>query len=74
MKDTIKRAFSRPIQMSCNVVVAISAAYLLPDSATTMQWLAYIFIWVSLLFYGLDNYKEGFDRGLNFMNALEGKP
>jgi hypothetical protein len=74
MIDTIKRVLSRPIQMSCNVATAISAAYLLPDSATTIQWLAYIFIWVSLLFYGLDNYKEGFDRGVKLMVVLEGKP
>ena len=73
MKDTIKRAFSRPIQMSCNVVTAICAAYLLPDNANTMQWLAYMFIWVSLLAHGLDNYTEGWDRGVKTMDALEGK-
>ena len=74
MNSTIKRAFSRPIQMSCNVVTAISAAYLLPTDATALQWTAYLFIWVSLLVYGFDTYSEGLDRGVNIMQALDGKP
>lgn len=71
MKDTLRRAFGRPIQMACNFTTAFSAWYLLPDSANTMQWLAYMFMWVSLLAHGFDNYNEGFDRGIKFMSRLE---
>lgn len=70
----LKRAFSRPIQVACNAATAVCAAYLLPDNATTMQWVAYLFLWASLLAYGLDNYTEGWDRAIKLMDALEGKP
>lgn len=73
MKSTIRRAFSRPIQMACNAVTAICTYQLLPDSPSAIQWTAYGFIWASLLAYGLDSYNEGFDRGLKVFDALDGK-
>ena len=72
MKDTIKRAFSRPIQLSSYVVMGVSTQHLMPKDADTMQWLAYIFIYVAMLTLGFDSYREGFDRGLKFMSRLEG--
>lgn len=74
MKDTIKRAFSRPVQIASYIVMAVATNHLLPDNATTMQWVAYLFLWASLLAYGLDNYTEGWDRAIKLMDALEGKP
>ena len=74
MKDTIKRMFSRPIQLSSYVVMGVSTQHLMPKDADTMQWLAYIFIYVAMLALGFDSYREGMERGLGIMDALEGKP
>lgn len=74
MKSIIRRAFSRPIQMSCNAVTAISAYYLLPDHPSALQWTAYGFIWVSLLTFGLDSYNEGIATGIRVAEALHDKP
>lgn len=71
MKDTIKRAFSRPIQLACYAVIGGSMQHLLPDNADVLQWVAFAFVYIALLAYGLDSYNEGFERGLKFMNALE---
>lgn len=72
MKDIFKRILSRPIQMTSNVAVAICTYVLLPDSPNFNQWLAYGVIYASLLFYGYDSYTEGFERGLNVSNKLDG--
>lgn len=74
MKSTFKRAFSRPIQLACNFTTAFCTYKLLPEHPDVMQWVAYGFIWASLLAHGLDSYSEGFDRGLKVFDALEGKP
>lgn len=72
MKDIFKRILNRPIQLTCNVAVAICTYVLLPDSPDFNQWVAYGVIYASLLFYGYDSYTEGFERGLNVSNKLDG--
>lgn len=74
MKDIIKRAFSRPIQLASYAVMGVSTQHLMPKDADTLQWLAYIFIYVSMLALGLDSYREGIERGIGIMDKLEGKP
>jgi len=74
MKDTIKRIFSRPVQLASYIVMGVSTHHLMPKDPDTMQWLAYIFIYVAMLALGFDSYREGMERGLGIMDALEGKP
>ena len=71
MKDTIKRAFSRPIQLACYAAMGISTQYLLPDNADVMHWVAYAFIYIAMLALGLDNYNEGMERGIKIMEKMQ---
>ena len=71
MKDTIKRAFSRPIQLSCYAVMGISTQHLLPDKPDVMQWVAYAFIYIAMLALGLDSYNEGMERGIKIMEKMQ---
>lgn len=74
MKATLKRAFSRPIQMSCYVVMGIATNHLLPDDPDALQWVAYGFIYAAMLALGFDSYREGMEAGIKLMDKLEGKP
>lgn len=73
MKATIKRAFSRPIQLACYAVMGIATQHLLPKEPDALQWVAYAFIYISMLVLALDSYTEGVERGIKIMDRLEGK-
>lgn len=73
MKDTIKRAFSRPIQLACYAVMGIATNHLMPSVPDAKQWVAYILIYAAMLFLGFDSYREGMERGLGIRDKLEGK-
>ncbi len=70
MKDTIKRAFSRPIQLACLIVIGIATNHLLPKDPDVMQWVTYAFIYIAMLALGLDNYREGMEKGIKIMEKL----
>lgn len=69
--DTIKRAFSRPIQLSCYAVMGIATQHLLPDKPDVMQWVAYAFIYIAMLALSLDNYTEGMERGIKISSRFD---
>jgi hypothetical protein len=71
MKEIIKRAFSRPIQLACYAVMGIATNHLLPKDPDAMQWVAYAFIYVAMLALGLDSYTEGMEKGIKVMEKLE---
>ena len=70
MKDTIKRAFSRPVQVVGYIAMALATNHLMPKDPDALQWVAYGFIYASLLAVGLDNYTEGMDKGIKIMEKL----
>ena len=70
MRDTIKRAFSRPGQIASYIVMAAATNHLMPKDPDALQWVAYGCIYASLLVVGLDNYKEGMGRGIKIMEKL----
>lgn len=71
LPNTVRRAFSRPIQLSCYAVMGISTQYLLPDKPEVMQWVAYAFIYIAMLALGLDNYTEGMERGIKISSRFD---
>lgn len=73
MKSTLKRAFSRPIQLFSYVVVGVATQHMLPDNPDVLSWAAYVLIYMAVLAVGYDNYNEGVERGIDIMYALEGK-
>lgn len=70
MKDTIKRSFSRPVQMASYLVIALSTQWLVPKDADLMQWLAFGFIYVAVLAHGFDSYREGMERGIAIVEKM----
>jgi hypothetical protein len=71
MKEIIKRAFRRPVQLACYAVMGIATNHLLPKDPDAMQWVAYAFIYVAMLALGLDSYTEGMEKGIKVMEKLE---
>lgn len=71
MKQTIKRAFSRPYQMAAHIGLAVCLYQLMPDTPPLHYWAYYLGAWGALLLHGFDSYAEGFDRGVAIMNRLE---
>ena len=70
MKDTFKRAFSRPIQLSCYAVMGFGTNHLMPSDPDAKQWVAYLLIYAAMVFLGFDSYKEGMERGIKLMEKL----
>ena len=70
MKDTIKRAFSRPVQIAGYIVMAVATNHLMPKDPDALQWVAYLLIYAAMLFLGFDSYKEGMERGIKLMEKL----
>lgn len=70
MKDTFKRAFSRPIQIACYAIMAFGTNQLMPSDPDAGHWVAYILIYAAMLFLGFDSYREGVERGIKLMEKL----
>jgi hypothetical protein len=71
MKEIIKLAFSRPVQLASYAVMGIATNHLMPKDPDATQWVAYAFIYVAMLALGLDSYTEGMEKGIKVMEKLE---
>jgi hypothetical protein len=71
IKATLKRCFSRKLQLLGIFILAMATNLMVPGDASWAQLAGMGMAYVALLTYGLDNYDEGFAKGMAVMNRMD---
>jgi hypothetical protein len=69
LTDVLKRA-ARPWQLGAIALIGFCLHALLPDEPSVGEWVAYCLCYVAWLGNGMDNYREGLERGIKLMEKL----
>jgi hypothetical protein len=69
LTDVLKRA-ARPWQLGTIALIGFCLHALLPDEPSVGEWVAYGLCYVAWLANGMDNYREGLERGMKIMEKL----
>jgi hypothetical protein len=71
MMQDIKRIVDRPWQIIAAILMAVSLYNLIPEHPSLMEWFWYGLGFFAFLTHGLDNYRDGMERGLEIMRKME---
>jgi hypothetical protein len=72
--NLITKAFKRPLrpwQIGSVILMGICMHMMLPAEPTSLEWLAYALGFFAYLANGMDNYREGLERGIHIMEKLK---
>jgi hypothetical protein len=70
LTDIAKRAI-RPLQLGAIVLIGFCLHALLPKEPSVEEWVAYGLCYVAWLAHGMDNYREGLERGIKIMEKMQ---
>lgn len=70
MQD-IRRIIDRPWQIIAAVLLSVSLYNLIPEHPSFSDWMWYGLGFFAFLTHGLDNYRDGMERGLEIMRKME---
>ena len=70
LADIAKRAL-RPLQLGAIVLIGFCLHALLPKEPSVEERVAYCLCYVAWLANGMDNYREGLERGIHIMEKLK---
>ena len=71
--NMLAKIFHRPLrywQISSIILMGICMHLLLPKEPSAEQWLVYCLCFFAYLVNGMDNYREGMERGIQIMEKL----
>lgn len=70
MQD-IKRIIDRPWQIGASVALSVALYKLLPEQPELADWAWYALGFFAFLTHGIDNYRDGLERGMEIMRKME---
>ena len=72
--NLLTKIFQRPLrywQISSIILMGVCMHILLPKEPSVGEWVAYCLCYVAWLANGMDNYREGLERGIHIMEKLK---
>lgn len=71
--NLLTKIFARPLrpwQIGSVILMGLCMHLLLPKEPSAEQWLVYCLCFFAYLVNGMDNYREGMERGIQIMEKL----
>lgn len=68
--NLLTKIFKRPVQVGSIILMGLCMHVLLPKDPSAEQWVAYCLSFLAYLINGMDNYREGMERGIGIMEEL----
>jgi len=69
LTDIVKRAI-RPWQLGAIALIGFCLTSMLPEEPSVGDWVVYGLCYIAWLANGMDNYREGMERGIQIMEKL----